>query len=60
MYEEDACFPSPCGENGVCSKFGFNGYTCQCYYGYTGTNCEIRKNQENNFHRLNKYVYIQY
>lgn len=52
MYEEDACFPSPCGENGVCSKFGFNGYTCQCYYGYTGTNCEIRKNQENNFHRL--------
>jgi hypothetical protein len=49
LIEGDACFPSPCGQNGECSKFGLNGYTCQCFPGWLGQNCEISKPPKTTF-----------
>ncbi len=50
----DACYPNPCGQNGECSKFGLNGYTCQCFPGYLGENCEIRKNYWKSQNKIRK------
>lgn len=36
----DECVSSPCQNNGTCHD-GINGYTCECFPGYTGVFCEI-------------------
>ncbi len=36
----DHCAPSPCQNGGTCTD-QFNGYTCACVGGFTGTDCEI-------------------
>ncbi|XP_065165805.1 delta and Notch-like epidermal growth factor-related receptor isoform X2 [Atheta coriaria] len=42
--EQDACYPSPCRNNGICVDItqGHEGATfqCLCPYGYTGKTCE--------------------
>lgn len=35
-----ACSPSPC-VYGTCSEDGWGGYSCSCYSGWQGTNCDI-------------------
>lgn len=35
-----ACSPSPCAY-GSCSEDGWGGYSCSCYSGWQGTNCDI-------------------
>lgn len=35
----DECMSDPCANGGTC-KDGINTYTCECRFGYTGTNCE--------------------
>ncbi|VDN03270.1 unnamed protein product [Thelazia callipaeda] len=32
----------PCKNNAICRNTGHGQYTCECPYGFTGTNCEIR------------------
>ena len=39
VVDVDECGSSPC-QNGNCTD-GVNGYTCNCFDGYTGNNCEI-------------------
>ena len=39
--EANGCAASPCGNGGVCTPNGPNGYSCACAGFYTGTNCEI-------------------
>nr|XP_061802653.1 coagulation factor X-like [Nerophis lumbriciformis] len=36
----DACLSKPCAHRGRCVD-GIGGYTCYCYEGYQGSNCEI-------------------
>ncbi|CAH1377628.1 unnamed protein product [Tenebrio molitor] len=46
--EQDACYPSPCKNNGICVDIsqGHEGSTfqCLCPYGYTGKTCEEQTN----------------
>uniref|UniRef100_A0A8D8V766 Delta and Notch-like epidermal growth factor-related receptor n=1 Tax=Cacopsylla melanoneura TaxID=428564 RepID=A0A8D8V766_9HEMI len=46
--EKDACFPSPCRNNGICVDIsqGHDGNTfqCLCPYGFTGKTCEDTSN----------------
>ena len=35
----DECDPDPC-QNGTTCNDQVNGYTCDCYAGYTGTDCQ--------------------
>ncbi|XP_077582335.1 coagulation factor X [Stigmatopora nigra] len=36
----DACLSTPCAHRGRCED-GIGRYTCYCYHGYKGVNCEI-------------------
>ncbi|XP_049771165.1 delta and Notch-like epidermal growth factor-related receptor, partial [Schistocerca cancellata] len=42
--ERDACYPSPCRNNGICVDLsqgqGGNSFQCLCPYGFTGKTCE--------------------
>ena len=33
------CEPNPCRNDGICQKFGTNGYVCSCKPRYIGQNC---------------------
>jgi len=35
----DLCDPNPC-EHGSCANDGSGGYTCDCYDGYSGDDCD--------------------
>ncbi|CAF0807264.1 unnamed protein product [Adineta ricciae] len=41
FQELDFCTSNPCKANGRCLS-GKSGYSCQCYEGFTGENCEAR------------------
>ena len=36
----DECSSNPCQNRGTCLD-GINSYTCNCDFGYSGSNCEI-------------------
>ena len=44
FFRSLGCSSSPCTSNGVCQTSG-SSYTCLCEPGYTGTHCEIDKNE---------------
>ena len=46
-FISDVCNPNPC-EHGNCISQGTT-YTCQCFAGFTGTNCDISKYMNCNF-----------
>ena len=37
----DECQGQTCNNNGVCND-GLNTYTCSCFQGYTGSQCESK------------------
>ncbi|XP_051913419.1 coagulation factor X [Hippocampus zosterae] len=39
-FDGDACLSTPCAHRGRCED-GIGSYTCYCYEGYQGFNCEI-------------------
>ena len=39
----DECASSPCQNGGSCTD-QVNGYSCNCVYGYNGTDCETGNN----------------
>ena len=47
LVEINECSSLPCQNGGVCID-GVVGYTCNCFDGYTGLNCETGTNKNNN------------
>ncbi|KAK9696737.1 Laminin G domain [Popillia japonica] len=43
--EVNLCYSTPCQNNGTC-KIREGGYTCVCSPGFTGTNCDIKLEQD--------------
>ena len=41
----DECASSPCQNSGNCTD-QINGYTCNCFHGYDGSNCENGNNEK--------------
>jgi hypothetical protein len=42
LFVSDACSPSPCQNNGLCSRTTTS-YMCECPVGYLGINCQTGK-----------------
>lgn len=43
MYSGKVCQPNPCQNGGTCSPYGLDTYSCNCPFGFTGRNCETRR-----------------
>ena len=42
MNLADPCSSNPCQNRGNCRNNNNNFYTCECFQGYSGTNCQIQ------------------
>lgn len=49
----DACANNPCMNGGLCSDLGSGAYQCNCIGGYSGSSCQLRKQEQfMNIHEL--------
>jgi len=58
VSDTDECQSRPCMNRATCID-EVNAYSCTCFYGYTGTNCEIGRFECRNCSLANKIIFSQ-